>query len=139
MDIYIELAIDSLFSGLVFPTKGQLYFPVMLFYPDKYNFLVTLIIAFSANSLGIIANFMVGRFVVGFVEKEPFFRGEIERKNKIARDKFNKYLFPVILFAGITFVGGMISFVCGLLKTSYLKAISLILISNIACYIYLLT
>ncbi len=135
-DILLLLIKDSFLSGIVFQSNGEYILPTLFAFSENYDTNTAIIIAFFANSLGLLTTWGAMRGAIYLIETYSLIGEELRKRNTRPNEHlFNKYFWPLLLLCPFGSGGASALLLFGLFKYPARKLIITILILNLFYYI----
>tara|TARA_B110000444_G_C18485355_1_gene431049 strand:+ start:61 stop:477 length:417 start_codon:yes stop_codon:yes gene_type:complete len=135
MTIYFFLFLISFLAATIFPFSSELTL-IGLLGTGNYNTFLLISFASSGNILGSIFNWLLGFFLLKYLNKKwfPFQQKEIDQ----ASNWFKKFGTWSLLFAWVPIIGDPLTFVAGILRIKFFIFLILVSIGKILRYLTLL-
>jgi membrane protein YqaA with SNARE-associated domain len=128
---YLPLFLTAFGAATVLPGFSEVTFAAMLAQsPDDW--LMLLIVATAGNTLGGIANWMLGRFLLHWQDRKwfPVSHKHLDQASRL----FRTYGYPLLLLSWLPVIGDPITLAAGVLRARLLPSLVLILIGKAARY-----
>ena len=132
--VYFSLFTISFLGGSILPVSSELTL-VGLLGTNNYNEIGLLITASLGNILGAVCNWILGFYLLKYINKKwfPFTQDQI-RKASLWFKKFGVWS---LLFAWVPIVGDPLTLAAGVLKSHFFIFLSLVSIGKISRYFFL--
>lgn len=128
---YLTLFLTAFGAATILPGFSEVTFATLLLQsPDDWPML--LIVATTGNTLGGIANWVLGRFLLHWQDRKwfPVSPQHLARASRL----FQKYGYALLLLSWLPVIGDPITLAAGVLRARFLPALVLILIGKAARY-----
>jgi membrane protein YqaA with SNARE-associated domain len=135
IEAYLFLFFDSFFASLILCFNNEMAVKLMTMI-GSYNHLLVFILALSGSMLGLISNFLIGKYLT-FLKNTDFFKKR-SKEMLNAEAKWNQFLIWMLLASFISALANPLSLLAGFLKTSFKKFLILTLISKFIYYFLLI-
>jgi membrane protein YqaA with SNARE-associated domain len=101
---------------------------------NKHNLFILIGTASLGNILGSVFNWLLGFYLLKFVNKKwfPFKENQINT----ATNRFNKYGVWSLLFAWVPIIGDPLTFIAGILKINFLLFLVLVSFGKVSRYLF---
>ena len=132
--VYFSLFTISFLGGSILPISSELTL-VGLLVTNNYDELALLFIASFGNVLGAVCNWILGFYLLKYINKKwfPFTQLQINK----ASTWFKKFGVWSLLFSWLPIVGDPLTFVAGILNVRFFIFLFLVSIFKILAYIFL--
>ena len=128
---YLTLFLTAFGAATILPGFSEVTFATLLLQSPQ-DWPTLLIVASAGNTLGGIANWVLGRFLVHWQDRK-WFPVSAKRLDQ-ARALFGKYGYPLLLLSWLPVIGDPITLAAGVLRAKFLPTLLLILIGKTARY-----
>ncbi len=128
---YLTLFLTAFGAATILPGLSEVTFATLLVQsPGDWPMLLA--VATAGNTLGGIANWVLGRFLLQWQDRKwfPVSRKHLERASAL----FGKYGYPLLLLSWLPVIGDPITLAAGVLRARFLPTALLILIGKAARY-----
>jgi membrane protein YqaA with SNARE-associated domain len=128
---YLTLFLTAFGAATILPGFSEVTFATLLLQaPDDWP--VLLIIATAGNTLGGVANWVLGRFLLHWQGRKwfPVSRKHLDQASRL----FQKYSYPLLLLSWLPIIGDPITLAAGVLRARFLPTALLILVGKAARY-----
>ena len=134
MTTYLSLLLISFLAATIFPLSSELTLASLL-HTSEHNSFMLIIAASLGNILGSIFNWLSGFYLFEHINKKwfPFKENQIS----VAYKRFRKLGVCSLLFAWIPIIGGLLTFIAGILKTNFLLFLILAAVVKIGRYLFI--
>ncbi|MBI2255819.1 MAG: DedA family protein [Proteobacteria bacterium] len=128
---YLTLFLTAFGAATILPGFSEVTFATLLLQSPQ-DWPVLLIVATAGNTLGGIANWVLGRFLLHWQDRKWF---PVSRKHLAQASRlFQKYGYPLLLLSWLPIIGDPITLAAGVLRARFLPSLILILIGKAARY-----
>lgn len=128
---YLTLFLSAFGAATILPGSSELIFSALLIdHPEALAGLF--VVATLGNTLGSVANWLLGRFLVQFQDR-AWFPVSGKRLDQ-ASHLFQRFGYPLLLLAWVPVIGDPLTVAAGVLKARFLPFCLLVLIGKAARY-----
>jgi membrane protein YqaA with SNARE-associated domain len=133
MTTYLSLFLISFLAATLLPLSSELVL-IGLLNMNEHNSFALVAIASLGNILGSVFNWLLGFYLLKFVNKKwfPFKENQIN----IADRRFRKFGVWSLLFAWVPIIGDPLTFVAGILRINFLLFLVLVTVGKISRYFF---
>lgn len=128
---YLTLFLAAFGAATILPGVSEVAFAGLLVKAPE-SWLLLLVIASAGNTLGGIANWVLGRFLLRWQDRKWF--PVRARPLNQASVLFARYGYPLLLLSWLPIIGDPITLAAGVLRARFLPTLILILIGKTARY-----
>lgn len=128
---YLTLFLTAFGAATILPGFSEVTFATLLLQSPQ-DWPILLIVATAGNTLGGVANWVLGRFLLHWQERKwfPVSARQLERASAL----FTRYGYPLLLLSWLPVIGDPITLAAGVLRARFLPSLILILIGKAARY-----
>ncbi|MDY0871810.1 YqaA family protein [Dongia rigui] len=128
---YLTLFLTAFGAATILPGFSEVAFATLLLQSPQ-DWPVLMIVATAGNTLGGIANWVLGRFLLHWQDRTWF---PVSAKHLAQASRlFQKYGYPLLLLSWLPIIGDPITLAAGVLRARFLPSLILILIGKAARY-----
>jgi len=133
MTTYLSLLLISFLAATVLPLSSELVL-INLLNMNEHNSFTLVAIASLGNILGSVFNWLLGFYLLKFVNKKwfPFKENQINTASRRLR-KFGVWS---LLFAWVPVIGDPLTFIAGTLKVNFLLFLILVATGKVSRYLF---
>ncbi len=133
MTVYIFLFLTSFLAATIIPLSSELTLVSLLNTGDYSSFLLVAISSVG-NILGSIFNWLLGFYLLKYVNKKwfPFNQEQINTASK----RFSKFGVWSLLFAWFPLIGDPLTLIAGILRINFLLFLILVSVGKISRYFF---
>ena len=133
MTTYLSLLLISFLAATVLPLSSELAL-IGLLNMNEYNSFALVVIASLGNILGSVFNWLLGFYLLKFVNKKwfPFKENQINTASR----RFRKFGVWSLLFAWVPVIGDPLTFIAGTLKVNFLLFLILVATGKVSRYLF---
>lgn len=128
---YLTLFLTAFGAATILPGFSEMALATLLL-KSPQDWPLLLAVATAGNTLGGIANWLLGRFLLHWQDR-PWFPVKPRQLDQASR-LFGKYGYPLLLLSWLPVIGDPITLAAGVLRARFLPALVLILIGKAARY-----
>jgi|TARA_B110000211_G_scaffold222812_1_gene271906 membrane protein YqaA with SNARE-associated domain len=136
MTTYLSLFLISFLAATLLPLSSELVL-IGLLNMNEHNSFALVAIASLGNILGSVFNWLLGFYLLKFVNKKwfPFKENQINTASR----RFRKFGVWSLLFAWVPVIGDPLTFIAGTLKVNFLLFLILVAIGKVSRYLFVYT
>jgi len=133
MTTYLSLLLISFLAATVLPLSSELVL-IGLLNMNEHNSFILVAIASLGNILGSVFNWLLGFYLLKFVNKKwfPFKKNQINTASR----RFRKFGVWSLLFAWVPVIGDPLTFIAGTLKVNFLLFLILVATGKVSRYLF---
>ena len=133
MTTYLSLLLISFLAATVLPLSSELVL-INLLNMNEHNSFTLVAIASLGNILGSVFNWLLGFYLLKFVNKKwfPFKENQINTASR----RFRKFGVWSLLFAWVPVIGDPLTFIAGTLKVNFLLFLILVSTGKVSRYLF---
>jgi len=133
MTTYLSLLLISFLAATVLPLSSELVL-INLLNMNEHNSFTLVAIASLGNILGSVFNWLLGFYLLKFVNKKwfPFKKNQINTASR----RFRKFGVWSLLFAWVPVIGDPLTFIAGTLKVNFLLFLILVATGKVSRYLF---
>ena len=133
MTTYLSLLLISFLAATVLPLSSELVL-INLLNMNEHNSFTLVAIASLGNILGSVFNWLLGFYLLKFVNKKwfPFKENQINTASR----RFRKFGVWSLLFAWVPVIGDPLTFIAGTLKVNFLLFLILVATGKVSRYLF---
>ena len=128
---YLTLFLSAFGAATILPGSSELVLSALLI-DHPQALMPLLVVATIGNTMGGVANWLLGRFLVHFQERAWF--PVSKRRLDQASDLFRRHGYPLLLLSWVPVIGDPLTVAAGLLRARFLPFLLLVLIGKAARY-----
>ena len=133
MTTYLSLFLISFLAATLLPLSSELVL-IGLLNMNEHNSFALVAIASLGNILGSVFNWLLGFYLLKFVNKKwfPFKENQINTASR----RFRKFGVWSLLFAWVPVIGDPLTFIAGTLKVNFLLFLILVATGKVSRYLF---
>jgi membrane protein YqaA with SNARE-associated domain len=128
---YLTLFLSAFGAATILPGSSELVLSALLL-DHPQALMPLLVVATIGNTMGGVANWLLGRFLVHFQDRAwfPVSKWRLDQ----ASDLFRRHGYPLLLLSWVPVIGDPLTVAAGLLRARFLPFLLLVLIGKAARY-----